>query len=171
MSAVHTRPPISVKDYLAKSYRPGCDYVDGEVVERTVGPRDHGWLQAAITSYFFVRRKQWNITVLTETRMRTGAARFRIPDVCVILGDTEEQVLITPPFICIEVLSPEDRISRLQKRVNEYLAVGVAYVWVLDPETKEACTATAAEGLREVKNGLLKTDNPVIEVPIAELFA
>ncbi len=165
------RTLISVEEYLATSYRPDCDYVDGEVVERNLGTRDHGWLQAAITAYFFNRRRQWNITVITELRVRVKPTRFRIPDVCVILGDTDEQVLTRPPFICIEVLSPKDRMSRVEQRIADYLEMGVPYVWVLDPETRQAYTATPAEGLREVKTGVLKTENPALEVPLSELFA
>ncbi len=88
-----------------------------------------------------------------------------------ILGDTDEQVLTQPPFICIEVLSPKDRMKRVRERVTDYLEMGVPYVWVLDPETKQAYTATPAEGLREVKTGILKTENPAMEVPLSEIFA
>jgi Uma2 family endonuclease len=165
------RTLISVEEYLATSYRPDCDYVDGEVVERNLGTRDHGWLQAAITAYFFNRRRQWNITVITELRVRVKPTRFRIPDVCVILGDTDEQVLTRPPFICIEVLSPKDRMSRVEQRIADYLEMGVPCVWVLDPETRQAYTATPPEGLREVKTGVLKTEKPALEVPLSELFA
>jgi Uma2 family endonuclease len=165
------RTLISVEEYLATSYRPDCDYVDGEVVERNLGTRDHGWLQTAVAAYFFSRRRQWNITVITELRIRVKPTRFRIPDVCVILGDTDEQVLTKPPFICIEVLSPKDRMKRVQERITDYLEMGVPYVWVLDPETKQAYTATPAEGLREVRTGILKTENPTLEVPLSEIFA
>ena len=120
------RTLISVEEYLATSYRPDCDYVDGVVVERNLGTRDHGWLQLAVAAYFFNRRRQWNITVITELRIRVKATRFRIPDVCVILGDTDEQVLTQPPFICIEVLSPKDRMKRVQERIDEYLEMGVS---------------------------------------------
>jgi Uma2 family endonuclease len=165
------RTLISVEEYLATSYRPDCDYVDGEVVERNLGTRDHGWLQTAIAAFFFARRREWNITVITELRIRVKSTRFRIPDVCVILGDTDEQVLTQPPFICIEVLSPKDRMKRVQERIDEYLEMGVPYVWVLDPETKQAYTTTPAEGLRELKSGVLKTENPTLEVPLSEIFA
>ncbi len=88
-----------------------------------------------------------------------------------LLGDTDEQVLTKPPFICIEVLSPRDRMSRVEQRIADYLEMGVPYVWVLDPETRQAYTATPAEGLREVKTGVLKNENPALEVPLSELFA
>jgi Uma2 family endonuclease len=72
--------------------------------------------------------------------------------------------------LCIEILSPEDRMSRVEERINDYLEMGVPAVWVLDPYTKQAFTATMAEGLREVKSGILKTGEPAIEVPLAEIF-
>ena len=33
-------------------------------------------------------------------------------------------------------------MSRIEIRINDYLVMGVPYVWVLDPETKQAFTAT-----------------------------
>jgi Uma2 family endonuclease len=165
-----TRALISVEEYLATSYRPDCDYVDGEVVERNLGEQDHSWLQAALGSYFFVRRKEWNITVLPEQRVQVKPARFRVPDLCVILGKTDEQILTKPPFLCIEILSPDDRMKRVKERVTDYLEMGVPYVCVLDPKTKRTYVATAAESLHEVKTSVLRTENPVLEVPLNEIF-
>ena len=107
---------------------------------------------------------------MTEVRVQVRSSRFRIPDVCVTLGEPGEEVLTKPPFICIEILSPEDRMSRVEVRINDYLAMGVPYVWVLDPETRQAFVATAATGLQEVKSGMLATQNPTLEVPLAEIF-
>ena len=36
-------------------------------------------------------------------------------------------------------------MSRVEKRIDDYLAMGVAYVWVLDPQTRKAYSATAAD--------------------------
>src|SRR5882724_7628055 len=93
-----SRTLISVEEYLRTSYRPDCDYVDGEVLERNVGELDHSWLQTALSSYLFARRGEWNITVLVEQRVQVSTTRFRIPDVCVILGPKPaEQILTRPP--------------------------------------------------------------------------
>jgi len=166
-----SRTMISVEEYLRTSYSPDRDYVDGEVVERNLGELDHGWLQTLVAGYFLARRQQWNISVIVELRVQVKPTRFRIPDVCVVLGPKPaEQILTKPPFICIEILSPEDRMSRVEKRVEDYLAMGVPNNWVLDPATHRAWTITAADGWREVKSGVLRTENPVIEVPLAEVF-
>jgi Uma2 family endonuclease len=164
------RTLISVEDYLASSYEPDCDYVDGHIEERNVGEVTHARLQARITAFLLTRYEANGLVVMTEVRVQVRPGRFRVPDVCVTIGEPAEEVLAKPPFVCIEILSPEDRMSRVEVRINDYLAMGVSYVWVLDPETKQAFAATAAEGLREVKTGVLRTENPVIELPLAESF-
>lgn len=166
-----TRALISVEEYLATSYRPDCDYVDGEVVERNVGERDHSWLQGVLMRLLMNRYEHLGIFVFPELRIRVRPARYRIPDICLTLQFPEERIPTKPPFLCIEVLSPEDRMKRVKERVNDFLEMGVPYVWVLDPQTKRAYAATRAEALREVKSTVLKTDNPVLEVPLNEIFA
>jgi Uma2 family endonuclease len=163
---------ISVEEYLSHTYEPDCDYVDGHIEERNVGETDHSWLQAAFIGFFYPRRKEWNITVLPEQRVQVKRNRYRVPDVCVLLGPKPtEQILTKPPFICIEVLSPEDRMNRVEIRVADYLDMGVPYVWVLNPQTRQAYVATAASPLGEVKTGILRTEDPAMEVPLAEVFA
>ena len=166
-----TRTLMPVEEYLTSVYRPDCDYVDGELLERNMGERDHAWLQGAFVAYFFALRKERNITVLPEMRVQVKPNRFRIPDVCVVIGDTNEQILTKPPFLCIEILSPEDRWSRVEERIDDFIAMGVPFVWVLDPQTKHAFIITHAEGLREVKDGVLRTHNPTFEVPLSEFFS
>jgi Uma2 family endonuclease len=152
-------------------YRPDCDYVDGEVQERNLGELDHGRLQKRLVMYFGQREKQWGIEVIPEQRVQVSPTRFRIPDVCVVLGEPDGQIFRKPPFLCIEVLSPEDRHSRTRQRVDDYLKMGVPFVWVIDPQAKAAYTITPAEGWREVKDGVLRTANPAFEVPLPEIFA
>ena len=131
---------ISVEQYLATSYRPDCDYVDGRIEERNLGELDHSSLQTAVAAYFFSRRKQWDITVVVEQRVQVSKMRFRIPDVCVVLGKATEQIFRTPPFLCVEILSPEDRMKRVKERIDDYLRMGVSYVWVLDPNRTNKST-------------------------------
>jgi Uma2 family endonuclease len=164
--AIATIVPLA--EYLATSYRPDCDYVDGEVRERNVGETDHSRLLARLTTYFGQREAQWGITVLTEQRVQVKPTRFRIPDVLVVEGGVPaEPILRQPPLICIEVLSREDTIRDMQERIDDYLAFGVRYVWVIDPKTRRAFAYTA-EGIEEIKNGVLRTQNPDIEIPLAD---
>jgi len=164
------RTLISVEDYLASCYEPDCDFVDGHIEERNVGEWDHSRLQLKVGAYLLAQYGNTGIEVATELRIRVTETRVRIPDICVFLENPQARVPKTPPFICIEILSPEDRMSRVEVRINDYLAMGVPYVWVLDPQTKQAFTSTAAEGLKEVKTGMLRTENPALELPLADSF-
>ena len=161
---------ISVEEYLASSFRPDCDYVDGHIEERNLGERSHSKIQMKVGAFLLAHYEKDGIEVYPELRVQVKPARFRVPDLCVTLGDPGEEILTKPPFLCIEILSPEDRMGRIEQRIDDYLAMGVPYVWVLDPETKRAYAATSAEGLCEVKSGALQTANPVLKVPLAEIF-
>ncbi|MBZ5632930.1 MAG: Uma2 family endonuclease [Acidobacteriia bacterium] len=162
---------ISVAEYLRTAYSPDRDYVDGEVQERNLGERDHSKLQGEFLYYFRSRKKEWKVFAYLEQRVQVSPTRFRIPDVCVYAGeDPKDQIFRTPPFICIEVLSPQDRMGRVQQRIDDYLAFGVPYVWVIDPATRRAWIHTK-DGAQEAKGGALRTENPALTVPLPELFA
>ena len=165
-----SRTLISAEEYLRTSYRPDCDYVDGEVQERNMGEKSHAKLQKAILLYLSAREKELGIWVIQEQRVQVSAKRFRIPDICVTLGEPNEEILHEPPFICIEILSPEDRWPRIQQRIDDYLAMGVPYVWVLDPSTKTAYSAKPSERVQQVTTGVLKTQNPSVELPLSEIL-
>jgi len=159
---------ITIEEYLKTAYRPDCDYVDGEVQERNLGEYDHARLQLAIAAYFFIRRKEWGISVVPEQRVQVSPTRFRIPDVCVVLGEPKEQIFRTPPFICVEILSSEDRLSRVTERLDDYVEFGVPYIFLLDPESRKAWRYTKGT-LAGVPQ--LRTENPEMVVPLEELFA
>ena len=158
---------VSVREYLSTSYRPDCDFVDGVVLDRNLGEYDHARLQMAIAAYYYNRRKELGIVAVPEQRVQVSPTRFRVPDVCVAVGEPGEQIFRKPPFICIEILSPEDRFAQMRERVEDYLHFGVPYVWILDPATRQAWRCTA-EGAPEVSE--LRTENPGTVVPVADLF-
>lgn len=161
---------VSVDEYLHTAYEPDCDYVDGQLLERNVGEKDHSKVQRDLLVYLHQRRTLWNLFAIQEQRVQISRTRFRVPDVCVVLGpEPDEQIFTQPPFLCIEILSPEDRMSRMQVKIDDYLRFGVSYVWVIDPQTRKAWIY-AADSIREVRDGILRTENPEITVPLGEIF-
>ena len=137
---------ISLEEYLRTSYHPDCDFVDGEVQDRNLGEFDHGAVQAFLTAWFFQHRLAWQVHVVPELRIRVSAARVRIADVCLIArSQAIEQVPTKPPLVVIEILSPEDRISRYNERLSDYRQMGIQNVWVIDPANRVGydCSTTA----------------------------
>ena len=130
---------VTLSEYLATSYRPDCEYVDGELLERNVGEWDHSRLQSLVSCYLCEREKQWRILVAIAPRIRVAATRFRVPDISVLTGPPPDGgIIVEPPFLCIEILSPSDRMMEMQERIDDYLAFGVRYVWLLHPRTRRA---------------------------------
>ena len=161
---------VSEEEYLHTGYEPDCEFEDGVLIERNVGTIDHGKLQAALTAYFFRRRKAWNLHVVTEVRTRARAGKYMIPDLCVVEGpEPTGLVLQTAPLLWIEILSPEDRPLRVNRKVQAVLEFGVPYVWVVDPETLESDLYTA-EKRTPLEDGVLRIPGTEIVVPLAAIF-
>ena len=164
------RTQVSVEEYLRTTYDPDCDYVDGEIVERNLGERDHSELQGEIYAYIRSLRQKLNVYPLIEQRVQVARTRFRVPDICVVAGSRPtEQILTVPPLVAIEILSKDDRVEQMQIRINDYLTFGIGYVWVINPRTRSAWVYTK-DGAHEAKDGMLRTENPAIELPLPEIF-
>ncbi len=80
----------------------------------------------------------------------------------------EERFFTSPPFVVAEVLSPEDRAEDIAARVADFVAFGVATVWVLDPETKRAFVHKSGAA-HEVVDGVLREGD--LAVPLAAMFS
>lgn len=170
MGAMGAQTAVSEEIYLTTAYDPDCDYVNGEVLERNVGEERHSFFQGMLTAYFLERRRQWNIMAYPEQRVRVAAGRYRVPDLCVVRGGpASEPILTQPPFLCVEILSSEDRLSRIQERIDDYLAMGVETVWVVDPVRQRGWMHSSA-GIVEAKDGIMRTTDPAIQVPLVEVF-
>lgn len=160
---------VPLSEYLDTSYRPDCEYLDGELLERNVGEWDHSRLQLLLGQYLANGEKQWGVVVAIAQRVQIRATRFRVPDILVLTGGAPTGPIVNqPPFLCIELLSPRDRMAEMQDRIDDYLNFGVSYVWVINPRDRRAFVYTK-ERVQEVKDGVLSTDNPDIRVSLFEL--
>jgi Uma2 family endonuclease len=131
-SAVH----IPVTEYLQTTYRPDREYIDGEVMERNVGKWLHARVQALLAGWFLRHEAAWNVMSSTEQRLRVSPTRVRVPDLVVLLPGPQPDVIEEPPLLIVEILSPDDSYSSIQERCEDYLALGVHTVWIVDPKTR-----------------------------------
>jgi len=166
-----TKALMSVEEYLRTSFDgPDCEYLDGEVVERNMGELPHGDLQGNLTRLLWQFRSRLGIRVVPEIRIQIHAHRFRVPDIGVWRDDNVGTGIPTvPPFLVVEILSPEDRMVRVLPKIKEYLASGVEWIWLVDPEEKRALCYSANNPAGEVCD-VLRTENPTIEIPLEKAF-
>ena len=163
--------PIPLSEYLGHSFRPDCDYIDGELQERNFGELDHSDLQTRLIELLLRAGNKTHIRANTELRVQVKHTRFRVPDVCILRRDApREQIVRTPPILCIEVLSPDDTVKKTRERVRDFLEMGVPEVWIFDPTTRTA-TICIGSTATEQTGGILQLPGLPIELSLAEIFS
>ena len=162
---------VPLEVYLHTVYRPDCEYVDGQVLERNLGEIPHARIQGFFSWLFRSREAEWKLAALPEQRVQVRPERFRIPDICIVpLRIEDKRIVRTAPLLCIEVLSAEDRMIEMQERVDDYLRMGVRAVWLIDPRRRKAYLAEAEGKIAPVTETLMLAGTEV-QVPLAEVFA
>jgi Uma2 family endonuclease len=143
------RTAISVEEYLHTSF-PDLDreFIDGALQERTLPDYLHGKVQMILAMFFGLLRRKLAIYPCTETRMKLGPNLFLIPDVAVFHGQEPGSLPDMPPLIAIDILSPDDRMSAVREKLEQYKHWGVAHSWLVDPHSRRLYTCDA--GLAEV---------------------
>jgi Uma2 family endonuclease len=170
-----TKTLMSVEEYLRTSFEDGDrEFVDGEVVERNMGEINHGGIQGFLAHLFWQMAARMGLRVLTDIRIRINSTRYRIPDVAVWLtggkvdGD-QYGVPLFPPFLVIEIMSPEDRMSRVRPKLKEYLSIGVQWIWLIDPIKGTALCYSQADPEGSPCDSL-QTKDPAIEIPLERVL-
>src|SRR5258708_816133 len=164
------RPKVlmGVDEYLRTSFDgPDCEYLDGEVVERNMGELPHARVQGNL--YYLLRtlESRLGIQVFPEIRIQINRTRYRVADVAVWReGNIGDSIPTVPPFLAIEVLSPEDRIPRMQPKIVEYFSIGVEWIWLIDPIEKSAI-CYSKQHPAGVLTEILRTANPTIKITLA----
>jgi Uma2 family endonuclease len=93
-----------------------------------------------------------------------------VPDVCAFLDrEPDEERFTTPPFLCIEVLSPEDRMPRALKVAKDYFQMGVPNVWIVDPYDRIAYVCGRDNSLHPAEEQI-STGDGRISIPITAIF-
>ncbi len=81
-----------------------------------------------------------------------------------------EQIVRTPPLLCIEVLSPDDTVKKTRERVRDFLKMRVPEVWILDPATRTATVCVGAT-TTEQTNGILRVPETPITLTLKQIFS
>lgn len=134
-----TQAPVAPEEYLKMAFE-GVDreFVDGELVERSMPTLLHGRTQVRLGYLFEKARERYPVWAASEVRHVLDPQRlYRIPDVAVYAGTLPaKDYPDTPPLVAIEIASPDDRLSETLKKFAEYRKWGVEHVWLIDPDER-----------------------------------
>ncbi len=169
--AAAVNPLVSVYEYLHSVYETDMDYVDGVLEERNLGEHDHSDLQSELITLFRNHRKDWRVKTLVEQRVQVSPTRYRVPDLCVLGASwTRTPIIKVPPLLCIEVLSPEDRLPRVKVKCEDFFNLGVPEIWVFDPVKRDVLILRPGGFSSRLNEGTLALEGTPIQVPLADIF-
>lgn len=159
---------IPVDEYLQTNYKPACEYREGILTQKPMPTYNHSETQFAVSA--LIRSRFPEFKAGPELTVRLSESRFLVPDVAV-----QDAAKIQSPYpteaihLCVEILSPNDRLSEVIAKGEEYHAWGVPTVWIIDPDQRTAWQFTRNHGLHEIPAGGTLTAAP-IAIPVDALF-
>lgn len=158
---------IPVEQYLNTSYDPDMEYVDGVLVKRNVGDWLHSLIQRNLIVAFTF--KYPHVFALPELRSRTRQTRLRLPAVCVLLHPPKTKCLLDAAFLASEILSEDDRMTRIMEKLEEYAQKGVPNIWLINPRLR-TMSIYSQGALQEVRGDVIATGDPRLELTRQEIF-
>ena len=128
---------VPVEEYLSTTYKPACDYIDGVLHQKSMPTRKHGAMQTRLGRLLSEEFPDFEAESEVTVQIRTG--KYLVPDLIVQEGDRiQDPYPIEPVYLCIEILSPGDRMSEMLGKCEDYHEWGVETAWIVDPESKQA---------------------------------
>jgi Uma2 family endonuclease len=127
---------VTVEEYLALSEKPYFEYLDGVLRQKAMPTFKHSKMQRRLLN--LIEQVRLDLEPFTELTVRLRERRYLIPDVAVLRqSEIDDPYPTKPIFLCIEILSPDDRFSDTVAKCEEYHDWGVAFCWIVDPEDKK----------------------------------
>lgn len=171
--------PRTLEEFLAWEPNDGFKYEwnDGELIKFTGMKKEQLYIYDLLLDLFIEKGYKKNGTLVAEQEIMLTGIQMRRPDIAYF---TKEQVNasrksedVIPAFV-IEIISNNDQINQLEKKITEYFKAGVKVVWNILPDEKVVYVYTSQ---REVKRGMendICSAKPVLddfEISVNEIFA
>ena len=138
-----TTEPLITAEYLLQAQGLGrCELVRGELIMMSPAGSEHGLITTNIHGplWSYVSRTGLGRVFGAETgfHIAHNPDTVRAPDVAFVTTDRFPSPLPRgffpgPPDLAVEVISPDDRESQVQAKVQNWLDAGCQVVWLVDP--------------------------------------
>jgi Uma2 family endonuclease len=122
---------ITPEQYLATHFEREPEFVHGELVDKSLPKKKHARTQQRLC--VLLDRAGYGCT---ELRVKLAHDLYRIPDFALYESEPDGELPDTPPLLIIEIASPDDRLTDVKRKLEEYRVWGVTHVWFVEPEEK-----------------------------------
>ena len=156
---------VSVEDYLRRTEKPYCEYVEGVLRPKSMPTTLHARVQFLLQLLL----DRQGVEALGEVHVRLSPTKYLIPDV-IAAPEIQSPYPTEPVLLCVEILSPEDRVGAMLAKCQEYHAWGVPFCWVIDPEKQTGWQYHAGSDPERVERDSTLVAGQ-LSVPLEELFS
>ena len=173
---------ITGEDLLAMGDIGPCELIDGRIVRMNPIGRSHAYVAANLSMALnqFVRQHKLGEVLVGEIGIfiQRKPDRIRAADIAFVstkrlAQTTESGYLKTAPDLVVEIISPSDRWQAVRDKLEEYFAIGVHRVWIVEPENRDVLVYSASTEMRKFGEGDMLVGEGVLDgftLPVAELF-
>ena len=125
MSAIAEK--LTVQEFRRKyaETKPSCELLNGEAIQKAWPTKLHSVLQFVLTMLL----KELGYKPLPELTLAIDASWEPTPDVCGIIGPEQDPYPTHAVAVAIEILSPDDRFTRVIQKCRKYAAWAWETFW------------------------------------------
>ena len=181
MLAATLEATLTGEELLALSDIGPAELIGGRITPMSPTQNLHAYIVFEIGrrlgNFNAARRLGWGIGAASGVYTSRQPDTVRAMDVAFVsrrrLPVLERGFLRAVPELIVDVVSPTDRWSDLQAKLDEYFAIGVDVVWVVEPERRSVIVYRAGTELTQLgEDDILRGDGLLeeLEIPLTELF-
>ena len=137
--------PLTLEEFLElPETKPASEYVNGQIIQKPMPQGKHSKLQGKLVTAINAVTEERKIALAFPELRCTFGGRSIVPDVSVFAWDRipvnakgeVENVFTTQPDWTIEILSPEQRLTKVIGNILHCLNHGSQMGWLIDPEDR-----------------------------------
>jgi Uma2 family endonuclease len=151
------REGMSLEDFLEAGSRERFELINGRKIPKMPDMYEPQWVTNLLCDWLkaYVNQRQLGTAFMEMTFIMPGTELdnwvkgSRIPDISFYAGDritqyranrrdsTPRPLSLVPDFV-IEIVSPNDRYTDIDEKIDAYLEDGVRLIWLIDPQRRKA---------------------------------
>lgn len=173
---------VTGEELMSMGLMGSYELIDGRIVPMTPAGEEHGLIEfklgAALMAHVRSRRLGRVAGGEVGIYTRRNPDRVRGADIVFISTDRanpepEQGFLRTAPDLVVEITSPNDRWQDIQEKIEEYFAIGVRWVWIVEPTNRVVRVYRAVDDVQRLGEDDVLAGEGVLTgflLPVKSLF-